>query len=690
MSLQIRRGTTAELATIVPDSGEPIWTTDAKKLYVGDGNTIGGNLVTAAQDVSTTSNVTFNTVVVTNTATVGAIKFPDGSIQTTADTANPDQSLNTTSNVRFNSAIIATTATVTAIKFADGSVQTTADEANFNQTLNTYDNVAFNKITIATTATVNGELIAYVNGNQSFKLDQNTGTITLSSSGYSANINCFNDLPFSLGSTVNTNNLNLTQTNFQINRPTKFGGQSILTDYSTSTITHYVDTLPFQNGAVNFGSTSTRFNQLFTQRLQTYQTTNTSVTAAQTLGTLFGGVWNIYFGRGPQANDNLPQNGATGSQISAFGYGGGGLFLSGWSMGSRVAGNWSTGTSVNLGVNTVEFLAVPNMRTVDPAIPPQTIAPNVLQRNWGTTPTTTWPPVLQNIEGLSANPITLGAYSKGDNTATIINSIGMEKQFLNTKLFLYGAPSQDSTSTTAGYNTLNFVATRYSGISGYRRSIANGDYLGEIVFRGIGASDSASGTGSLGASIQATAATTWVSTNTFTSLIFNTVKKDASSLSQRMSIDSDNMNISSNVIAGADSNGNSYFAFRSTGGGNYIWNTTTFDDDVIIGGNDGVKQQAFTATNITSTATQQVGYFDTTSLDSAKFLVSITDSGEIHFAEVSVISDGTDIWKVEYGTNTSNGALGTFSVAMNGALATLYFAPTAPTSMNIKSLVTAL
>jgi len=116
MSLQIRRGTAGELASIIPDSGEPIWTIDDKKLYVGDGSTMGGNLVSAGQDVSTTSNVTFNTVVVTNTATVAAIKFSDGSIQTTADTANPDQSLNTTSNVKFNSAVIATFLTATNIQ----------------------------------------------------------------------------------------------------------------------------------------------------------------------------------------------------------------------------------------------------------------------------------------------------------------------------------------------------------------------------------------------------------------------------------------------------------------------------------------------------------------------------------------------------------------------------------------------
>jgi hypothetical protein len=108
-------------------------------------------------------------------------------------------------------------------------------------------------------------------------------------------------------------------------------------------------------------------------------------------------------------------------------------------------------------------------------------------------------------------------------------------------------------------------------------------------------------------------------------------------------------------------------------------------------GSNGCKLETFTATNITSTATAQIAYYDTfAGAASAKFLVQIKDSGDIHFQEISLISDGTDVWKVEYGANTNNGVLGTFSADMNGSLATLYFTPTAPTSMNIKTLVTAL
>ncbi len=41
-NLQIRRGTAAEVNAITPLEGEPVWETDAKKLVVGDGATVGG------------------------------------------------------------------------------------------------------------------------------------------------------------------------------------------------------------------------------------------------------------------------------------------------------------------------------------------------------------------------------------------------------------------------------------------------------------------------------------------------------------------------------------------------------------------------------------------------------------------------------------------------------------------------
>lgn len=42
MALQFRRGTNADRTTITPAQGEPLYTTDTKALYIGDGSTAGG------------------------------------------------------------------------------------------------------------------------------------------------------------------------------------------------------------------------------------------------------------------------------------------------------------------------------------------------------------------------------------------------------------------------------------------------------------------------------------------------------------------------------------------------------------------------------------------------------------------------------------------------------------------------
>ena len=47
MALRLRRGTDAERQTVTPAEGELIYTTDTKELYIGDGTTQGGNLVSA-------------------------------------------------------------------------------------------------------------------------------------------------------------------------------------------------------------------------------------------------------------------------------------------------------------------------------------------------------------------------------------------------------------------------------------------------------------------------------------------------------------------------------------------------------------------------------------------------------------------------------------------------------------------
>lgn len=61
MALRIKRGTDAERQGITPDSGEPVWTIDTKKLYIGDGSTAGGVLVTGAEGGGSLTGIDDNT-----------------------------------------------------------------------------------------------------------------------------------------------------------------------------------------------------------------------------------------------------------------------------------------------------------------------------------------------------------------------------------------------------------------------------------------------------------------------------------------------------------------------------------------------------------------------------------------------------------------------------------------------------
>lgn len=56
MPLQFRRGLATDRTSITPVAGEPLYTTDTKKLYIGDGTTAGGVVVSAGIDGSGTTN----------------------------------------------------------------------------------------------------------------------------------------------------------------------------------------------------------------------------------------------------------------------------------------------------------------------------------------------------------------------------------------------------------------------------------------------------------------------------------------------------------------------------------------------------------------------------------------------------------------------------------------------------------
>ena len=63
MGLQFRRGTAADVTSenFIPAIGEPVYITDEDKFYIGDGATVGGNLVGGAADLADLTNVHLTT-----------------------------------------------------------------------------------------------------------------------------------------------------------------------------------------------------------------------------------------------------------------------------------------------------------------------------------------------------------------------------------------------------------------------------------------------------------------------------------------------------------------------------------------------------------------------------------------------------------------------------------------------------
>lgn len=62
MGLLLKRGTDADRQLYTPSEGELIYTTDTKKVYVGDGSTVGGNIVESPQGGGTTVNLATSSI----------------------------------------------------------------------------------------------------------------------------------------------------------------------------------------------------------------------------------------------------------------------------------------------------------------------------------------------------------------------------------------------------------------------------------------------------------------------------------------------------------------------------------------------------------------------------------------------------------------------------------------------------
>jgi hypothetical protein len=109
MALKLRKGTNAERQTVTPASGELIYTTDTKQIYVGDGTTIGGVFVGPASSAALTlgGNLTLNGYDIVGTGNINI----NGTITATGDiNLGNDDSDNVVFGGEVNSNIIPNTA----------------------------------------------------------------------------------------------------------------------------------------------------------------------------------------------------------------------------------------------------------------------------------------------------------------------------------------------------------------------------------------------------------------------------------------------------------------------------------------------------------------------------------------------------------------------------------------------------
>ena len=80
MSLQLRRGTDSDRLSITPAAGEPLFTTDTRKFFIGDGSTVGGVLIA---DASQADSVGIQNIITSfvDSAYVQALETPQSRLQ---------------------------------------------------------------------------------------------------------------------------------------------------------------------------------------------------------------------------------------------------------------------------------------------------------------------------------------------------------------------------------------------------------------------------------------------------------------------------------------------------------------------------------------------------------------------------------------------------------------------------------
>ena len=656
MGLQIRRGTDAQRLTITPADGEPIWTTDTEELYIGDGITIGGILASPAQLVGLTDDVTFNSINITTTATIGTLLFasdtgtfitsrsqligPQGPIGFTGSTGptgptGPTGSTGTTGATGPQGPIgftgstgptgpAGSTGTGIAVGGTTGQALVKASNTDYdttwasvavgNQTLNTNSNVIFNSVVTQDVVSAGGFPVD--SNGLALIATANTQSPALVVSNYTAGI-----FPSAVVRGYGQNNPGTVST-------TTMGIGQLFLEGSRGT--HTSPTAVLNNGTlgvVNFGGydgtrwSTEHFNPV---RLLAQATENWAGNA--TTATNAGARWFI------QSQPLGVQLNATSRHMD---------ILTAQTAGSAAAPpthqlllgqadnaantlTMANGVDTHVGHGATNILSI-NSRHEIYGVPFEDAAVFTADIS-GTTLT---------VSAVTSGVISVGqrVYGTGITAGTFITALGTgtggtgtytvgTSQTVSSMTMNSGADN----TTLNGTNQITFIGGRKNGASGRRNALRTGDALGRFFFNGQTA-NSATGTGGRGAQIRVNALENFTGSARGSSMTFNTVNSgtnteavrlflsdrfntynsnshtfnDAAGSSQFLQLNSNGAGVGSGSAAGLISSNGAQNLQLTTGHGATTGFISIGSDNVTIQANAGATTTAYF-----STATSQL------------------------------------------------------------------------------------
>jgi hypothetical protein len=237
MSLRIRRGLNSERTTKVLDTGEIAWTTDTKKLYVGDGSTTGGvNIL--ANSVDSTSGLAWDN-------TTQKIKYT-GALGSAISNVVEDTSPELGGDLNLNNKTINGTGTINFTGNITASALSLTTGLGANLPLNSRNITGTGNIDITGNLSATGTLIATTGLGANLPLNSRnitgTGNIditgNLSASGtLTATTGLGANLPLNSRNITGTGNINITGNITASGLVTASSGATISGVLTASTIT---------------------------------------------------------------------------------------------------------------------------------------------------------------------------------------------------------------------------------------------------------------------------------------------------------------------------------------------------------------------------------------------------------------------------------------------------------------------